>query len=166
MWQCHVIVGDLDIDKGLFGYKHMVHASPHSHAGLGKILIVEDNPSCFRFAADLLRYHGHTIYHSATGQDIYDIIRQYRPDLILMDIQLPEVLGTELIRWIKAKDEIRLIPIVATTACAMRGDEERIRESGCDEYLAKPIDLHVLLAVVNRLLATRSTNGGNQGQAT
>jgi two-component system cell cycle response regulator DivK len=146
-----------DITSDLFGYNHMAHGNSHKPAGFGKILIVEDNPSCFRFAADLLRYHGHTIYHSATGQDICDVIRQHQPDIILMDIQLPEVLGTELIRWIKAKDEIRLIPIVATTACAMRGDEERIRESGCDEYLAKPIDLHVLLAVVNRLLATRLT---------
>jgi len=135
----------------------MVYESEHRHARCGKILIVEDNRSCFRVAADFLRHHGHTVYHSATGMDIFDIIQENRPDLILMDIQLPEVLGTELIRYIKAKDEIRSIPIVATTACDMRGDEERILESGCDGYLAKPIGLHALLAMVNRLLSIRPT---------
>jgi len=136
----------------------MIPEKVYPNTNLGKILVVEDNDLCFKVISHILKYHGFTVYRSVTGLDVCDLIWQNRPDLILMDIQLPEVLGTDLIRCIKAKDDIRSIPIVATTAYAI--DEERIRESGCDAFLAKPLDLNVLLAVVNRLLSIHPMKAG------
>jgi two-component system cell cycle response regulator DivK len=124
-------------------------------AYMAKILVVEDNPSCFRLVRDLLHHQGHSIYHSSHGLDVFELIQTHHPDLIFMDIQLPQVSGTELIRSIRAEHDISLVPIVAMTACAMRGDEERIRRSGCDEYLSKPLEIVKLVNVVNRLLSDR-----------
>jgi two-component system cell cycle response regulator DivK len=136
----------------------MIPEKVYRNTNFGKILVVEDNDLCFKVISHILKYRGFTVYRSATGLDVRDLIWQNRPDLILMDIQLPEVLGTDLIRCIKADDDIRSIPIVATTAYAI--DEEGIRESGCDAFLAKPLDLNVLLAVVNRLLSIHPMKAG------
>ena len=86
------------------------------------------------------------------GVKALDLAREHRPDLILMDIQLPEVSGLEVTKWIKDDDELSSIPIVAVTAFAMRGDEERIREGGCEAYLSKPITVTTFIETVQRFL--------------
>jgi len=82
----------------------------------------------------------------------YQIARTNRPDLILMDIQLPEVSGLEVTKWIKEDDNLRAIPVVAVTAFAMKGDEEKIREGGCEAYISKPISVTQFLETVQRFL--------------
>ena len=81
------------------------------------------------------------------------LARQHRPDLILMDIQLPEVSGLEVTKWIKEDDDLKAIPIIAVTAFAMKGDEEKIREGGCEAYIAKPISVAKFLETVERFLS-------------
>jgi two-component system cell cycle response regulator DivK len=81
-----------------------------------------------------------------------DLVRKLRPDLVLMDIQLPQVSGLEVTRWIKDDPELRMIPVVAVTAFAMKGDEERIREGGCEAYLSKPISVGKFIETVRRFI--------------
>jgi two-component system cell cycle response regulator DivK len=80
------------------------------------------------------------------------LARRYRPDIILMDIQLPEVSGLEVTKWIKEDDDLRSIPVIAVTAFAMKGDEEKIREGGCEDYIAKPISVAKFLQTIERYL--------------
>ncbi|MBU3732216.1 MAG: response regulator, partial [Beijerinckiaceae bacterium] len=91
------------------------------------VLIVEDNELNMKLFNDLLEAHGYRTLKTASGVEAIELARQHRPDLILMDIQLPEVSGEDVTAWIKSDDEIRHIPIIAITAFAMKGDEERIR---------------------------------------
>src|SRR5579862_9391990 len=105
------------------------------------ILIVEDNDLNMKLFHDLLEAHG---YGTIQTKDVIEALRlaqQYRPDLILMDIQLPEISGLEVTKWIKEDDELKAIPVIAVTAFAMKGDEEKMREGGCEAYLAKPISV-------------------------
>jgi len=88
----------------------------------------------------------------ATGFEALDLVRKLRPDLVLMDIQLPQVSGLEVTRWIKDDPELRMIPVVAVTAFAMKGDEERIREGGCEAYLSKPISVGKFIETVRRFI--------------
>jgi two-component system cell cycle response regulator DivK len=81
------------------------------------------------------------------------LAREHRPNLILMDIQLPEVSGLEVTKWIKEDDELKSIPIIAVTAFAMKGDEEKIREGGCEAYIAKPISVAGFLETVNKYIS-------------
>ena len=81
------------------------------------------------------------------------LARRHRPDLILMDIQLPEVSGLEVTRWIKQDEDLKLIPVIAVTAFAMKGDKERIRGGGCEDYIAKPISIAGFLQTVERFLS-------------
>jgi two-component system cell cycle response regulator DivK len=83
------------------------------------------------------------------------LARQHRPDLILMDIQLPEVSGLEVTRWLKEDENLRHIPVVAVTAFAMKGDEEKMRDGGCEAYLAKPISVTKFLDTVRRFIEIR-----------
>jgi two-component system cell cycle response regulator DivK len=80
------------------------------------------------------------------------LAREHQPDLILMDIQLPEVSGLEVTKWIKEDDNLKSIPVIAVTAFAMKGDEEKIREGGCEAYIAKPISVTNFLETVQRFL--------------
>jgi two-component system cell cycle response regulator DivK len=80
------------------------------------------------------------------------LAREHRPDLILMDIQLPEVSGLEVTKWLKEDDQLREIPVVAVTAFAMKGDEERIREGGCEAYISKPISISTFLDTVRQFI--------------
>ena len=80
------------------------------------------------------------------------LAREHRPDLILMDIQLPEISGLEVTKWLKEDDDLAAIPVVAVTAFAMKGDEERIREGGCEAYISKPISVVHFLETIKRLL--------------
>ena len=106
-----------------------------------KVMIVEDNELNMRLFRDLLTAFGYVTVETRDGLGALDLARAEKPDLILMDIQLPEVSGLDITRWMKADDELATIPIIAVTAFAMRGDEERFREGGCQDYLSKPISV-------------------------
>ena len=93
-----------------------------------------------------------TSHGTRNGFEVPDLARKHRPDLILMDIQLPEVSGLEVTKWLKEDPELKSIPVVAVTAFAMKGDEERIREGGCEAYLSKPIPVSEFIETVRRFL--------------
>ena len=117
-----------------------------------KILIVEDNELNMKLFHDLLEVHGYETLQTKDGREALQLAREHRPDLILMDIQLPEVSGLEVTKWIKEDDNLREIPVIAVTAFAMKGDEEKIREGGCEAYIAKPISVTQFLETVQRFL--------------
>jgi two-component system cell cycle response regulator DivK len=116
------------------------------------VLVVEDNELNMKLFHDLLEASGYNILQTRNGLEAIDIAREYRPDLILMDIQLPEVSGLEVTKWIKEDDDLRAIPVIAVTAFAMKGDEERIRQGGCEAYLSKPISVATFLSTVKTYL--------------
>lgn len=116
------------------------------------VLIVEDNELNMKLFHDLLEAHGYEILQTRDGIEALKIARQERPDLILMDIQLPEVSGLEVTKWLKEDDNLRHIPVIAVTAFAMKGDEEKIREGGCEAYIAKPISVSHFLETVRKFL--------------
>jgi len=123
--------------------------------GLGvakTVLIVEDNELNMKLFHDLLEAHGYTTVGTRNGIEALDLARKHRPDLILMDIQLPEVSGLEVTKWLKEDPELQTIPVVAVTAFAMKGDEERIREGGCEAYLSKPISVGKFMETVRHFL--------------
>lgn len=116
------------------------------------ILIVEDNELNMKLFNDLLQAHGYNTVQTMDGRDAVTLARDHRPDLILMDIQLPEISGLEITRVLKADSDLKRIPVVAVTAFAMKGDEEKIREGGCEGYIAKPISIPTFLDTVSRFL--------------
>ncbi len=116
------------------------------------VLIVEDNELNMKLFHDLLEAHGYNILQSREGMEALRIAREHHPDLILMDIQLPEVSGLEVTKWIKEDDKLKDIPVIAVTAFAMKGDEEKIRDGGCEAYIAKPISVTNFLETVQRFL--------------
>ena len=116
------------------------------------VLIVEDNELNMKLFHDLLEAHGYHTVGTRNGIEALDLARKHHPDLILMDIQLPEVSGLEVTKWIKEDDELRSIPVVAITAFAMKGDEERIRSGGCEAYISKPISVSGFLETVHRFV--------------
>ena len=115
-----------------------------------KVLIVEDNVLNMKLFNDLLEAHGYTTLQARDGLEALRIARLHRPDLILMDIQLPEVSGLDVTKRLKADKELRGIPVVAVTAFAMQGDEEKIRQAGCDGYMTKPISIAVFMQAVEQ----------------
>jgi two-component system, cell cycle response regulator DivK len=117
------------------------------------VLIVEDNELNMKLFNDLLEAHGYTTIQTNSGVEAVELARRHRPNLILMDIQLPEVSGLEVTQWLKDDDELRSIPIVAITAFAMRGDEEKIRQGGCEAYLSKPISVVKFLETVRNYVS-------------
>jgi two-component system cell cycle response regulator DivK len=116
------------------------------------VLIVEDNELNMKLFHDLLDAHGYATLQTKDGMEALALARQHRPDLILMDIQLPEVSGLEVTKWIKEDENLRSIPVVAVTAFAMKGDEEKMREGGCEAYIAKPISVGKFIETVRRFL--------------
>jgi two-component system cell cycle response regulator DivK len=121
--------------------------------GMAKtVLIVEDNELNMKLFHDLLEAHGYNTVSTRNGVEAIDLARKHRPDLILMDIQLPEVSGLEVTKWIKDDPELHVIPIVAITAFAMKGDEERIRQGGCEAYLSKPISVAKFIETIRQFL--------------
>jgi two-component system, cell cycle response regulator DivK len=116
------------------------------------VLIVEDNELNMKLFHDLLDAHGYRTLQTRTGMEALKLAREHRPDLILMDIQLPEVSGLEVTKWLKDDDDLREIPVIAVTAFAMKGDEARIRQGGCEAYISKPISVVTFLAAVRRHL--------------
>jgi len=115
--------------------------SPAAECAAKRVLIVEDNELNMKLFHDLLEVHGYRTIQTRNGRDALELAREQRPDLILMDIQLPEVSGLEVTRWLKEDPELCTIPVIAVTAFAMKGDEERIREGGCEAYISKPISV-------------------------
>ena len=116
------------------------------------VLIVEDNELNMKLFRDLLEAHGYRTLQTKEGVEAVRLARQHRPDLILMDIQLPEVSGLEITRWLKDDAALKAIPVIAITAFAMKGDEEKIRAGGCVDYIAKPISVSKFLDTVRRHL--------------
>jgi two-component system, cell cycle response regulator DivK len=112
------------------------------------VLVVEDNELNMKLFHDLLEANGYDIVQTRSGLEAIDLARKHHPDLILMDIQLPEVSGLEVTKWLKEDDDLRVIPVVAVTAFAMKGDEERIRQGGCEAYLSKPISVAKFIETV------------------
>jgi len=117
-----------------------------------KVLIVEDNELNMKLFHDLLDAHGYETVETRDGLQAVDLAREHNPDLILMDIQLPEVSGLEVTRWLKEDEKLRSIPVIAVTAFAMKGDEEKIRQGGCEAYISKPISVALFLETVGRFL--------------
>ena len=117
-----------------------------------KILIVEDNELNMKLFSDLLGAHGYETRQTREGLKAIEIAKKYKPDLILMDIQLPEVSGLEVTKWIKDDKNLTDIPVVAVTAFAMKGDEKRIRDGGCEAYISKPISVTTFLATIRKFL--------------
>lgn len=117
-----------------------------------KILIVEDNELNMKLFSDLLSAHGYETKQTREGLKAIDLAKSYKPDLILMDIQLPEVSGLEVTKWIKDDKTLAKIPVVAVTAFAMKGDEKRIRDGGCQAYISKPITVSSFLATIRKFL--------------
>jgi two-component system, cell cycle response regulator DivK len=118
-----------------------------------RVLIVEDNELNMKLFNDLLEAHGYYTLQTKDGVEALRMARAHRPDLILMDIQLPEVSGLEVTKWLKEDDELRSIPIIAVTAFAMKGDEQKIRDGGCEAYIAKPISVASFMSTVERFLS-------------
>ncbi|HET6321128.1 MAG TPA: response regulator [Hyphomicrobium sp.] len=116
------------------------------------VLIVEDNELNMKLFHDILAAHGYATIQTRNGLEALDLAREHRPALILMDIQLPEISGLEVTKWLKEDDELRDIPVVAITAFAMKGDEERIRSGGCEAYISKPISVSNFLETVQRFV--------------
>ncbi|RDE04781.1 response regulator [Sphingomonas aracearum] len=119
-----------------------------------RVLVVEDNELNLKLFSDLLRAHAHLTEGVRDGREALEAARAFRPDLIVMDIQLPHVSGFELIQQIRADEDAELaaVPIMAVTAYAGREDEERIRAAGANAYVSKPISLMRFVAEVGRLL--------------
>ena len=116
------------------------------------ILIVEDNDLNMKLFNDLLQAHGYETMQTMDGREVLEMVNKKRPDLIIMDIQLPEISGLEVTKMLKADDNLKDIPVIAVTAFAMKGDEEKIREGGCEGYIAKPISVPVFLETVAKFL--------------
>jgi len=116
------------------------------------VLIVEDNELNMKLFRDLLEAHGIATIETRNGMEVLDIARNQKPDLILMDIQLPEVSGLDVTKWLKGDDALKSIPVIAVTAFAMKGDEEKIRQGGCEDYISKPISVSRFLEVIQTYL--------------
>jgi two-component system, cell cycle response regulator DivK len=119
---------------------------------MARVLVIEDNAANMTLATFLLESLGHTVLGATNAEAGIRLARDERPDLILMDIQLPGMDGLEATAQLKEDDATRAIPVIALTALAMKGDEERIRAAGCDGYVAKPISYQEFLATIRSRL--------------
>ena len=128
---------------------------PSEHPGAvapKRILVVEDNDLNMRLLKDVLEAHGYCVAIAREGEIVLDMARHFQPDLILLDIQLPDISGLEACRRLKLDPLTNCIPVVAVSAFAMAGDERRARDSGCDGYVTKPIMLPPFLAMVSQIV--------------
>jgi len=115
------------------------------------VLVVEDNDINMRLFHDVLEARGYNVLQAQDGTEGWHIAREHRPDLILIDIQLPDVSGLDVIKWLKDDESLKSIPVIAITAFATDGHEEKIRGGGCDAYIVKPISITSFLQTVERL---------------
>lgn len=120
-----------------------------------KIMIVEDNEMNLKLFNDLLKAQGYEVIATQDGTVAIDLVRETRPDLVLMDVNLPKISGLAIMALMKEDEDLKTIPIVAVTACAMKGDEEKIRAAGCEDYVAKPISIPDFLGTVKKYLNRR-----------
>jgi two-component system cell cycle response regulator DivK len=119
------------------------------------VLIVEDNELNMKLFNDLLEAHGYATVKTKSGVEAVGLAREHKPNLILMDIQLPEVSGLQVTQWLKDDPTLSHIPVVAITAFAMKGDEEKIRQGGCEAYLSKPISVVKFLETVRNYIGDK-----------
>jgi two-component system cell cycle response regulator DivK len=117
------------------------------------ILVVEDNAANMTLAVTILAASGHAVLRAVSAEAGLLLAREKRPDLILMDVQLPGMDGLKATALLKADESTKSIPVLALTALAMKGDEERIRAAGCDGYIAKPMRYKEVLGAIDKLLA-------------
>ena len=122
-----------------------------------QVMIVEDNELNMKLFRDLIEASGYTTIQTRNGMEALDLARKYRPDLILMDIQLPQVSGLEVTQWLKDDDELKTIPVVAVTAFAMKGDEQKILQGGCEAYLSKPISVAKFFETLDHFLGSEAS---------
>ena len=120
---------------------------------MARVLVVEDNPANMTLAVFLLESAGHSVLSASDAEAGLLLARQEKPELILMDIQLPGMDGLEAIGLLKANEATRAIPVIALTALAMKGDEQRIRAAGCEGYIAKPMRYQDFLSAIATHLA-------------
>lgn len=125
------------------------------------VLVVDDNPTNLKLIAYLLQAKGYDVRTALDAESALEVVRDARPRLILMDLQLPGMDGLELTRLLKAAPETRGIVVIAVTAYAMKGDEERAREAGCDGYIAKPVDTRALPGIVAHHLGASAASLGS-----
>ena len=123
---------------------------------MAKVLVIEDNPANMTLAVFLLQSAGHTALSATDAEAGLMLARDEQPDLILMDIQLPGMDGLQATGLLKQSDATKSIPVIALTALAMKGDEERIRAAGCDGYIAKPLSYREFIATITEQLANTS----------
>lgn len=126
------------------------------------VLIVEDNELNMKLFHDLLEAHGIGTIETRSGMEVLEIARTQKPDLILMDIQLPEVSGLDVTKWLKNDEALKKIPVIAVTAFAMKGDEEKIRQGGCEDYISKPISVSRFLDVIQTYLNKPVEEGADE----
>ncbi len=117
------------------------------------VLVVEDNDVNMKLFHDVLEARGYNVLQAKNGMEGWRMAREQRPDLILMDIQLPDVSGLEVTKWLKDDETLKSIPVIAITAFAMAGDKEKFLEGGCDAYIPKPISVPDFLQTVERFAA-------------
>ena len=118
-----------------------------------RILLVEDNDLNRKLFGDVLKAGGHDVMPIADGSQALEAMRRFGPDLVIMDIQLPNISGLDLIAQIRRDPALKAVPVLAVTAYAGKGDEEKIRDAGADNYLAKPVSIGPFMQAVNALLA-------------
>ena len=121
-----------------------------------RVLVVEDDFMNMKLAQHVLESQGYTVFKATTGQEALNQIKANPPNLILMDIQLPDIDGMTLVRIIRAKDTTRETAILALTASAMKGDREKILKTGCNDYISKPINVENFISTVRRYLGSRN----------
>ena len=130
---------------------------------MAKILVVEDNALNIKLFCDLLNAHGHQTEPVTDSREALDAARQFKPDLVITDIQLPHVSGIELMQQLRADDELKDVPIMAVTAYAAAGDDERFRAAGAQAYVSKPISVMRFAETVDQLLeGGRLVEGSSQ----
>lgn len=117
-----------------------------------KVLIVEDNELNMKLFHDLLEAHDIDTVQTRNGKDVLTLARDNHPDLILMDIQLPEISGLDVTKMLKEEEDLKEIPVIAVTAFAMKGDEEKIRAGGCEDYISKPISVVQFIEIIQKYL--------------
>ncbi len=130
-----------------------------------KILVVEDNELNLKLFCDLLRAHGYGVEPVRDGREAVDRAREFAPDLVVMDIQMPHISGLELIEQMKADDGLKATPIMAVTAYAAKGDEERIRDAGAEGYVSKPISVLKFVEAVRALLDAAAARAAEAAEA-
>tara|TARA_R110001592_G_scaffold3525_34_gene20249 strand:+ start:21651 stop:22103 length:453 start_codon:yes stop_codon:yes gene_type:complete len=129
-----------------------------------KVLIVEDNELNMKLFHDLLEAHDIDTVQTREGKLAFDMALEHKPDLIIMDIQLPEISGLDITKQLKENEILKSIPVIAVTAFAMKGDEQKIREGGCEDYISKPISVSRFIEVVRKHLDGSEDHDAAEGQ--